>query len=321
VLKGEIHMDESRHSYVRKKKRKLRKGRVFFTILILLAITAIIYSYTQYKEGQKLASNTVQKTEQFKGDTQTKSNIENILLLGVDSRGEKKSRTDSMILVSWDKDTNDIKMVSFMRDIYANIPGYQSYKLNTAYYLDGVQLLKDTLQNTFDVEINHYALIDFKSFEKLVDIVAPNGVEVYVDHDMSQNIGVSLKKGKQKLNGKELLGFARFRHDNLGDFGRVDRQQKALEALKKEAFSPSNFKNYPKLLGAIQGYVQTDMTNSQELGYLFTAIKEGNLSIHRLTIPVEHSYNYGYYPQAGSVLDINVDQNKKALEKFLGSNP
>ena len=57
-------MDESRHSYVRKKKRKLRKGRVFFTILILLAITAIIYSYTQYKEGQKLASNTVQKTEQ-----------------------------------------------------------------------------------------------------------------------------------------------------------------------------------------------------------------------------------------------------------------
>ena len=243
------------------------------------------------------------------------------MLLGVDSRGEKKSRTDSMILVSWDKDTNDIKMVSFMRDIYANIPGYQSYKLNTAYYLDGVQLLKDTLQNTFDVEINHYALIDFKSFEKLVDIVAPNGVEVYVDHDMSQNIGVSLKKGKQKLNGKELLGFARFRHDNLGDFGRVDRQQKALEALKKEAFSPSNFKNYPKLLGAIQGYVQTDMTNSQELGYLFTAIKEGNLSIHRLTIPVEHSYNYGYYPQAGSVLDINVDQNKKALEKFLGSNP
>ncbi|RIJ64979.1 LCP family protein [Rummeliibacillus sp. POC4] len=313
-------MDEKRHTHVRKKKRKLRKGRAFLTIFILLAIIAGVYSYNQYKEGQKLASNATKKVEQFKGDAQTKSNIENILLLGVDSRGEVRSRTDSMILVSWNKDTNDVKMVSFMRDIYANIPGYQSYKLNTAYYLGGVQLLKDTLKNTFDVEINHYALIDFKSFEKLVDIVAPNGVKVYVDHDMSENIGVSLKKGEQRLNGKELLGFARFRHDNLGDFGRVDRQQKALEALKKEALSPKNYKNYPKLLGAVQGYVQSDMTDSQELGYMFSIIKGGSPNIQRLTIPVEHSYDYGFYPQAGSVLDINVEKNQQALDKFLGSN-
>lgn len=313
-------MDEKRHTHIRKKKRKLRKGRAFLTIFILLAIIAGVYSYNQYKEGQKLASNATKKVEQFKGDAQTKSNIENILLLGVDSRGEVRSRTDSMILVSWNKDTNDVKMVSFMRDIYANIPGYQSYKLNTAYYLGGVQLLKDTLKNTFDVEINHYALIDFKSFEKLVDIVAPNGVKVYVDHDMSENIGVSLKKGEQRLNGKELLGFARFRHDNLGDFGRVDRQQKALEALKKEALSPKNYKNYPKLLGAVQGYVQSDMTDSQELGYMFSIIKGGSPNIQRLTIPVEHSYDYGFYPQAGSVLDINVEKNQQALDKFLGSN-
>ena len=313
-------MDDKRHTHVRKKKRKLRKGRAFLTIFILLAIIAGVYSYNQYKEGQKLASNATKKVEQFKGDAQTKSNIENILLLGVDSRGEVRSRTDSMILVSWNKDTNDVKMVSFMRDIYANIPGYQSYKLNTAYYLGGVQLLKDTLKNTFDVEINHYALIDFKSFEKLVDIVAPNGVKVYVDHDMSENIGVSLKKGEQRLNGKELLGFARFRHDNLGDFGRVDRQQKALEALKKEALSPKNYKNYPKLLGAVQGYVQSDMTDSQELGYMFSIIKGGSPNIQRLTIPVKHSYDYGFYPQAGSVLDINVEKNQQALDKFLGSN-
>ena len=47
-----------------------------------------------------------------------------------------------MMLVSWDKENNDVKVISFMRDIYADIPGYKSYKLNTAYYLDGVQLLK-----------------------------------------------------------------------------------------------------------------------------------------------------------------------------------
>ncbi len=311
-------MEEKRHTHVRKK-RKLRKGRVFFIIIILLALVAGIYSYTQYKAGQKIASSVPHKTEKFNGDAKTKSNIENILLVGVDSRGEAKSRSDSMILVSWNKDTNDIKMVSFMRDIYANIPGYQPYKLNTAYYLGGVSLLKTTLQNMFDVEINHYALIDFKSFESLVDIVAPNGVKVYVDHDMSQNIGVSLKKGEQRLNGKELLGFSRFRHDNLGDFGRVDRQQKALEALKKEALSPINFKNYPKLLGAVQGYVESDLSNNQEVAFMLSLIK-GGINIQRLTIPVEHSYDFGYYPQAGSVLEINVQQNQKALDQFLGSN-
>ncbi len=317
-MKGENNMEEKRHTHVRKK-RKLRKGRVFFIIIILLALVAGIYSYTQYKAGQKIASSVPHKTEKFNGDAKTKSNIENILLVGVDSRGEAKSRSDSMILVSWNKDTNDIKMVSFMRDIYANIPGYQSYKLNTAYYLGGVTLLKTTLQNMFDVEINHYALIDFKSFESLVDIVAPNGVKVYVDHDMSQNIGVSLKKGEQRLNGKELLGFSRFRHDNLGDFGRVDRQQKALEALKKEALSPNNFKNYPKLLGAVQGYVESDLSNNQEVAFMLSLIK-GGINIQRLTIPVEHSYDFGYYPQAGSVLEINVQQNQKALDQFLGSN-
>lgn len=313
-------MEEKHHTHVRKKKRKLRKARVFFIVIILLALTAGIYAYKQYKAGQNIAANIPKKTEQFTADSQTKSNVENILLLGIDTRGEARSRTDSMILVSWNKDTNTVKMVSFMRDMYVKIPGYQSYKLNTAYYLDGVQLLKNTLQNTFDVEINHYALIDFKSFESLVDIVAPNGVDVYVDHDMSKNIGVHLKKGEHRLNGKQLLGYARFRDDNLGDFGRVNRQQKALEALKKEALSPKNYKNYPKLLGALQGYVQTDLTNQQELSYMLSIIKGGNIHFQRLTIPVEHSYSFGYYPQAGSVLEINVEQNQKALDQFLGSN-
>ncbi|HWI50217.1 MAG TPA: hypothetical protein VNU45_18560 [Rummeliibacillus sp.] len=80
-----------------------------------------------------------------------------------------------------------------------------------------------------------------------------------------------------------------------------------------------NFKNYPKLLGAVKGYVETDITNQQELSFILPMIK-GNIKMERLTIPVEHSYSYGYYPQAGSVLEINVKQNQQALDKFLGSS-
>ena len=164
-----------------------------------------------------------------------------------------------MMLVAHNKETNDVKVVSFMRDIFAEIPGYQSYKLNTAYYLGGVDLLADTLRNMFGVEIQHYALVDFSSFEKLVDIAAPNGVEIDVEKDMSENIGVSLTQGEQRLNGKELLGYARFRADNEGDFGRVRRQQQVLAALKEEMISISAIPKFPKLAGAAQGYVQTDM--------------------------------------------------------------
>src|SRR5690606_37550652 len=137
----------------------------------------------------------------------------------------EQSRSDTMMLLSRNKETNEIKLVSFMRDIYADIPGYKSYKLNTAYYLGGVQLLKDTLNTMFDIPIHHYAIIDFESFESLIDILAPNGIEIEVEKDMSEQIGVTLTQGVHDLNGKELLGYARFRQDAEGDFGRVERQQ------------------------------------------------------------------------------------------------
>lgn len=302
---------------VRTKKRgKLRKGRVFLTLIILALLGLAGYFYFQYKAGYDLAGGNKESNIEFKGDPSLKDK-ENILLIGVDSRGEEQSRSDTMILLSWDQKTNDIRMVSFMRDIYAAIPGYKSYKLNTAYYLGGVSLLQETLGNMFDVKINHYAIIDFKNFEKLVDVAAPNGVEVTVPHDMSKNIGVSLKKGTQRLNGKELLGFARFRHDNEGDFGRVDRQQQALEALKTEVLSASNVSHYPKLIGALQGYVQTDLTRSQQMGLVFNAVKGGDVSIEKLTIPAKNTYKYASYPGVGSVLQIDEEKNRQIVTDFL----
>lgn len=311
--------EQRRQQMRRKKKSKLRKGRVFFVLLLLVLVVLGGYFYFQYKAGHNLAFNGDKEQIEFKGDP-TINNVENILLIGIDTRGEKQSRSDTMMLVSVDKDANKVRMVSFMRDIYASIPGYQSYKLNTAYYLGGVSLLQETLTNMFGVNINHYAIIDFKNFEQLVDVAAPNGVEVTVPHDMSKNIGVSLKKGTQRLNGKELLGFARFRYDEEGDFGRVERQQQALEALKTEVLSASNVKNYPKLIGALEGYIQTDLTTSQQVGIMFNAVKGGGLDIERMTIPAKDTYQYARYPQAGSVLQIDVEKNRELLTNFLNGS-
>ncbi|MCS1381553.1 LCP family protein [Lysinibacillus sphaericus] len=301
----------------RPKKRRLRKGRALFTFLLLCVIVIAGYSIMQYRSGLQLATDTLVPQEDFSGD-EVKDDIENYLLLGIDTRGEEKSRTDTMMVLSWNKKTNDVKLVSFMRDIYADIPGYQSYKLNTAYYLGGVQLLKDTLSNMFGLPIHHYALVDFKNFESLVDILAPNGVEMDVEKDMSEKIGVTLTKGTHNLNGQELLGYARFRHDAEGDFGRVARQQKVIEALKNELLAPQNLLNLPKFIGAAQGYVTTDYSSAGEIQQVLKMVSKGKVSIEKATIPIEGSYDFQNFSHAGSAIVIDEKANKAFLSKFLG---
>ncbi|MBU0906133.1 MAG: LCP family protein [Planococcaceae bacterium] len=307
-------------SRIERKKRKFRFGRFFLSILTLIIVGTLLYSIVQYKAGQKLAARQSQDPIEFNGDSLDVKNptIENILVLGSDTRGEEKSRTDTMMLVSWNKETDEVKVISFMRDIYADIPGYKSTKLNTAYFLGGVQLVKDTVTSMFGIPIHHYALIDFESFETLVDIVAPNGVEIDVEKDMSEKIGVTLKKGIHKLSGKELLGYARFRADKEGDFGRVARQQKVMEALKEEVFKPVNVVHYPKFAGALQGYVQTDYSSAEEIKRVLSLAASGGVEVEKLTIPVEHSYQFSSYEGVGSVIEIDVEQNKKALSEFIG---
>ncbi|SDI17135.1 transcriptional attenuator, LytR family [Planococcus glaciei] len=307
--------EELKPSRSRRKRKRLRFRGILF--LLLLAIVAVgIYAVVQFQSGYKLAENTDLPKMEFDGDPEN-ADFQNILIIGVDSRGEEKSRSDTMMLMSHNKNTDEVKLTSFMRDIYADIPGYQSYKLNTAYYLGGANLLADTLREMFGVEIHHVAQIDFANFEQMVDIAAPNGVEVDVEKDMSEKIGVSLKKGVHDLNGKELLGYARFRADNEGDFGRVRRQQQVLAALKDEMISVSAIPKYPKLAGAVQGYIETDLPTSDQVKLAIELAKSGKSDIGRLTVPVKGTFWDARYPDAGAVLEIDVEQNRQALSEFL----
>lgn len=310
---------EEQTRQTRYRKKKMRKGRVLFVVVFLLLLSAIGYSYVQFNKGKQLASDNKIEVEDFEPDDNHPT-IENYLILGVDTRGEEKSRSDTMMLLSWNRKTNDMKLVSFMRDIYADIPGYQSYKLNTAYYLGGVPLLQETLNNMFDIPIHHYAMIDFKSFETLIDILAPEGIEMDVEKDMGGLIYVEIKKGLQNLNGKELLGYARFRGDAEGDFGRVARQQKVIEALKDQLFSPKNIANMPKFIGATQGYITTDLTNKDQLTTVLKAVSGGEINVEKMRIPAEGTYKINNYRHAGEVLEIDVAKNSQILHDFLNLN-
>lgn len=309
--------EELQQTRRRRRKRRPRVGHILFVIFLFLAVGIGIYTFTQYSSGYKLADTEQKEPMEFNGDELKKGDRENILVLGVDSRGEDQARTDTMMIFSWDKENNNVKVISFMRDIYADIPEHESYKLNTAFYLGKVQLLKDTMQGMFDLPIHHYALIDFSSFESLVDIIAPDGVPVNVEKDMSEKIGVTLTKGQQNLNGKELLGYARFRSDAEGDFGRVGRQQLVMEILKDELLSIENVPNLPKFIGATEGYIQTDYSRSDKTKRVLDAVVSGKLEMEKLTIPVEGTYSFKNYSHAGSVILLDKEMNKTAITEFL----
>ncbi|MCZ2258224.1 LCP family protein [Sporosarcina sp. G11-34] len=314
-------MDENYEEPIlkRKKKRKLRLGRVILTCSMLVFIAAGLYSFVQYNAGKAIGKGNAIDPGSFKGDAihPKYATIENYLLLGVDDDGSGKSRTDTMMVLSWNKSTGTMNVISFMRDIYAEIPGYKSYKLNTAYYLAGVQTVKDTITGMFGIPIHHYAIVDFENFESIVDIAFPKGVEIDVKKEMSEKIGVTLTPGKKKLNGKELLGYARFRADREGDFGRVTRQQEVISAMKDEALQPGMIMAAPKLAGAVSSFVQTDLSSKDEISRAISLVLKRGAKVETMTVPVEGTYSFNSYSHAGSVIEVDIEKNKEEISNFL----
>jgi polyisoprenyl-teichoic acid--peptidoglycan teichoic acid transferase len=312
-----IKVGEEMESRLDRKTKKKKRGRKVILVLLLLIFSLLGYAAFQFYSGYKMAGeDQIQKDYKFNGVKDENGKV-NILLLGVDSRGEEKSRTDTMMLAQIDPKTNETKLVSFMRDIYAEIPGYKNYKLNTAFYLGGPELLRKTIKQNFDLDIQYFMIVDFKGFEQSVDILAPKGIEMDVEKAMSENIGVSLQPGVQNLNGKELLGYARFRHDNYGDFGRVERQQKVIAALKDEALSIGGVTKLPKMAGSIQPYIQTNMSKLDQISIAKDILLSNSSDMDKLTLPVDGSFTNGSYSGVGSVLEIDFEENIQALKEFL----
>lgn len=151
----------------------------------------------------------------------------------------------------------------------------------------------------------------------MIDELEPNGVPIDVEKDMSKNIGVSLKKGHHRLNGKELLGYARFRHDPEGDFGRVRRQQQVMQSLKQELASLDTLPKLPKVAGILRGYLNTNMPDSALIQSGLNFGIRGDKKVDSVTLPIKGTYQDIQTPMDGSALEIDKAKNKAEVKKFL----
>ena len=211
----------------------------------------------------------------------------NILLLGLDTRDEDfTGRSDSILLLSLNKNKNNVRLLNIPRDSYVNIPNWGYSKINHSFAYGGADLTKETVENLLGVEISNTVIINFKSFERVIDILG--GVDVNVAFDFSENLSdgnsFNFKEGAMTLTGEQALAYARMRkQDAEGDFGRGKRQQEIIESLINESKDLSNVFKIKKLYDEISSNVITDLSVTKTLS-LFNYISSlSNIEKSQLT--------------------------------------
>ncbi|MBM0065888.1 LCP family glycopolymer transferase [Alkalicoccobacillus gibsonii] len=243
----------------------MKKGfKIAFIIVGLIFLVGVGFAYYVYDSIR----DTANAIHEPIGDRQLQSREVNIndsepvsfLIAGIDARGDDLSgRSDTMILVTVNPSQHSMKMLSIPRDTRTEIIGKGTVeKINHAYAYGGPAMAMDSVENLFNVSIDHYVTINMEGFKELID--ALGGVTVNNDFAFNSR-GYDFPEGTQFLNGEEALIYTRMRYeDPRGDFGRTSRQREIVEAVIKEAAQFSSITKANEMLDVVGGSVKTDMS-------------------------------------------------------------
>lgn len=211
----------------------------------------------------------------------------NILLLGIDARpDEDMTRSDAIILVSMNKKIGRIILLSIPRDTRVEYKGHIR-KINMLSQLYGPEATCRQVSRLLGVPVSHYVLTNFKGFEEIIDQLG--GVYVDVDVDIRwYRQGVIIKKGPQRLNGREALAYARFRGGPDADIGRTARQQKLLVALFNQLKQKENLSQLPGLLAELSKNIDTNLSFDEIVYLSGVAYQIGQENIITQTLPGRH---------------------------------
>ncbi len=247
--------------------------------------------------------------------------VTNILLIGQDTRvpGER-ARSDTMILISLNGDTEEVNMISIMRDLYVQIPGYSDNRINASYQFGGAELLDTVIEQNFGVNIDHNVEIDFTGFEQIIDDLG--GVNITLtatEADYFQNQGYAVSEGFNHVYGDFALAYARTRYVSTAtesdDFGRTERQRAVIDSIF-QSYGNASLTEKISVLYQVLGYLSTDMTTAQMIS-LLSEVQGMNISeIGSYRIPVDGSYS-NQVIRGMEVLVPNLEENREAIEKMI----
>lgn len=248
------------------------------------------------------------------------SGLINILLVGQDRREPgQPARADAILLCSFCPEEKAVVITSFLRDLYVQIPGHEGNRLNAAYALGGMDLLKQTLRENLNVHIDGCIDVDFSQFAGIIDILG--GVTLELRQDEAEAINKTtdshLSSGLQPLNGQQALAYSRIRNlDADGDFSRTERQRKLLSSL----LSSYRDAGFLKILSAIADTLPLISTNLSSKEILHIAAKlfpllDDPTVIHN-RIPADGTYSYSTI-RGMEVLTIDPEDARSQLVNTL----
>lgn len=186
-----------------------------------------------------------------------------------------RGRTDTVMFVHANFKDRTMNILSIPRDTLVRIPGYGKHKINAANALGGPELSVQAVESLLGVKPDYYMLVNFEGFEKAIDSFG--GLEVTVDKKLDYddnwgNLHIHLEPGRQVLNGKQAIGFARYRKSNDGhgdsDFTRIGRQQELVAAMRKKMSNPLTLLRVPKALDNIRKDTNGSLSTSQMLSLI-----------------------------------------------------
>ncbi|MCF6410116.1 LCP family protein [Pseudalkalibacillus salsuginis] len=262
---------------IRKRKKRHRRRLVLIPLFLIIFYTIGYGSYLTFKLANA-TDNSIEKLKRGEKSDLREDKVDvnkdnfSVLFIGVDAReGERVSRSDALILATFNKKDNSVKMVSIPRDSYVEISGVGMDKINHAHAYGGVDLAVKSVENLFDVPVDHYVRVDFKAFIDIVD--ALGGVEVNVPKTFSvqdskdRHDAITLHEGNQQLDGEEALAFVRMRkQDPTGDIGRGERQRQVIKAIIEKGASFSSITKYDDVIDGLEGNIQMDLNFKEIVG-------------------------------------------------------
>jgi len=232
-----------------------------------LAVIGFVYSYLYVSKPQLIPPQL---------RLVTLSKPQTILFLGVDvvynpqQRGNVKidrdaftGRSDTILIGRLDPQANTLRVIALPRDTQVRVPGYGTQKINAANAIGGPNLALTTVSTFLEQPIDHFVVLNVHGLVDLVDELGGITVEVpkrmqYMD--WTAKLKIDLEPGVHTLTGNQAMGFVRFRHDALGDIGRVQRQEIFLRAVLDKALKPDSWAHLPKLLDIARQYICTDLS-------------------------------------------------------------
>ena len=304
------------------KKRKIVGIIILAVVLLVVGIYgSIVWMFYKDTVGIVSKDEVDPKAEKVKiaEEDQKDKDVFNVLLVGTDSRdpNSDKGRSDSMMLVSFNKKQNKSTVISFMRDTLVDIDGYGRSRLGHTYAYGGVGLTINTLNQTYGLDIQNYVTISFDNLVNVIDEIG--GVEVYISEEEAEyyrkNGMPDIIAGDVTLTGSQALAHARNR--TLGsDFERTRRQRSVMYGIYRKIMSEKDISALLPLINYCVTQVETNMSVTEIYDMTKEVLSTEDLKMQQACAPQDGTYTPIVY-EGMDVLEIDVDANKKMIEDLL----